>query len=72
MKTAMQQAIEHFKSINPKLINKFSGTQVAAILEGFKETEKQQIINSAHTMYMNGTTKYPITAEQYYSQTYKQ
>jgi predicted amino acid racemase len=38
--------------------------------EQAKAMEKEQIIEASHIMYMNGTTKYPITAEQYYNETY--
>lgn len=39
-------------------------------IEAAKQMEKEQIISAALTMCMNGTTKYPITADGYYNETY--
>jgi len=45
--------------------------RVSDIITKAREMEKEQIIEASHIMYMNGTTKYPITAEQYYNETFK-
>jgi hypothetical protein len=57
-----------------KKIEEKNGTEFSSyyteFIEQAKAMEEEQIIEASHVMYMNGTTKYPITAEQYYTQTY--
>jgi hypothetical protein len=51
-------------------LKKLPHVNVLEVFEKAKAMEREQIIEASHIMYMNGTTKYPITAEQYYTQTY--
>ncbi len=76
MKTAMQEAIEHFKNINYDLVN------VPHILEQFLEKEKEQIIDAWEKGYSTGcvvgSNDYTNEDEEkdngnyYYNQTYNQ
>jgi hypothetical protein len=65
MKTAIQDAIEHFKNINYDLVN-VPIQNVPHILEQFLEKEKEQICNS----YTDGLEGPYLGAEEYYNQTY--
>jgi hypothetical protein len=47
-------------------------TELRKLIEHAKQMEREQIVEASHIMYMNGTTKYPITAEQYYNETFKE
>jgi hypothetical protein len=74
MKTAMQEAIEHFKNINYDLVN-VPIQNVPHILEQFLEKEKEQIIDAHGTKgwYKPSDKKSGITTgEEYYNQTYNQ
>ena len=62
--TAVEWLLEQFPTIDK------TDSYYSRIIEQAKQMEKEQIIEASHVMYMNGTTKYPITAEQYYNQTY--
>jgi hypothetical protein len=68
MKTAMQDAIEHFKNINYILVN-VPIQNVSYILEQFLEKEKEQIIkafNDGHHADVGHIDK----AWEYFNQTY--
>ena len=76
MKTAMQDAIEHFKNINYDLVN-VPIQNVPHILEQFLEKEKEQFddmfeegFESAYQHFVNG--KGFVKFEEYYNQTYNQ
>ena len=79
MKTAMQEAIEHFKNINYDLVN-VPIQNVPHILEQFLEKEKEQIIDAWEKGYSTGcvvgSNDYTNEDEEkdngnyYYNQTY--
>ena len=67
--TAVEWLAEQFDNIVELYPSQFE--EVNKVIEQAKEMEKKQIIETAYFMYMNGTTKYPITAEQYYKENYE-
>jgi antirestriction protein len=68
--TAVEWLIEQVQNRQNGVIKDFPILSLDQIFEQAKAIEKEQIIEASHIMYMNGTTKYPITAEQYYNETY--
>lgn len=68
--TAVQQAIEHFKSINYDIVN-VPIQSVPYILEQFLSTEREQICN-AHLAGQNSAEEIDGETEiEYYTQTFK-
>ena len=76
-KTAMQELIEWVDSeilLNPE----YDGSprlKMGAMIVKEKairliETEKKQLISAADTMYRNGLSKYPITADEYFEENF--
>ena len=73
MKTAMQEAIEHFKNINYDLVN-VPIQNVPHILEQFLEKEKEQMLDFGLYVKKNGWVGCKIVDlyEDYNNQTYNQ
>jgi hypothetical protein len=62
---------EYKKIFGDTLVDIQIGFKISDVFEQAKEMEKQQIIDSYASGYIDGVAQNKITAEQYYNETFK-